>query len=116
MIDALKKIICIDEVTILKVSETEVSIHSTIADLRNANVVSLTPDLKKLKELCDFSKMTDLNKVVNKLPTLAPTLKKFSNNYATLAQADASDIVQGINSIVYVFHFEFKSMRTILEK
>ena len=116
MTDALKKIMCIDEISILKFQEGEISIHSTITDFQAANVDSLTPDLKKLKDLCDYGKMTDLNKVVNKLPTISPTLKKFSNNFATLADSDSGDLGQGKTTMVYVFHFEFKSMRTILEK
>lgn len=114
--EALKKIICIDEITIFKFSEGDISIHSTISNLQTANKDFLSSDLKKLKELCDANKMTDLNKIVNKLPSLAPSLKMFTNNFATISDSSTVDVGQGKTSVIYVFHFEFKSIRTILEK
>lgn len=116
LIQTIKKIVRIDDVTVIKFAESDIKIHSTVREISEADISPLTADLKRMKDMCDFQKVIDLTKVFPKLPTMSSVLKKYPYCFATKVNGEANEVGEGAKTLIYIFHFESSSMEVILKQ
>lgn len=114
LVDALRKIICIEKVTVISILEERYSV-STNLDTKPGETESpsVQAELRKLADSLDTEKLTDITKQSSRYPTVAPLLKAFKNNFCIKAK---QEYIGEINTLIYVFHFDFQSIRILLEK
>lgn len=116
LIQTIKKIIRVDDITVVKFADNEISIHSTVKEIRDAEIPPLSADLKRMKDLCEFQKLIDLTKVFPKLPTMSSVLKQYPYCFATKINGEANEVGEGAKTLIYIFHFNSASMEVILKQ
>jgi len=114
LIETLKKIICIEKITVLSIEPEKYHVNTNI-DTPNSDTSSpaVQAELRKLSESLEIEKATDITKQANKYPNLAPLLKSFKNNFCIKVRQEH---LGEVSTLVYVFHFDFQSIRILLEK
>lgn len=109
----LKKILGIDKLSVLYVQSTECHVYSTLEEFKNVNQTELQADLTRLSDSLEVGKPTEITKQASKYVNLQKALKITPFNFAVKVKREYLDSIQ---NIVYVFHLQFQSLKTIFEK
>ena len=113
LVELLKKIFRIEKISVLYVKGQECKISSTMENVDEVPQDSLRIDLTKLSDSLEVGKATDISKHASKYPNLQPLLKKHPCNFCLKVKGEEFDEAF---TLVYVFHFEYQSLKILFEK
>jgi hypothetical protein len=109
----LKKILGIDKLSVLYVQSSECQIYSTLEEFKLANQKELQIDLTRLSDSLEVGKPTEITKQASKYINLQKALKITPFNFAVKVKREYLDSLQ---NVVYVFHLQYQSLKTLFEK
>ncbi len=115
LIEHLRRIICIEKVSIIAQVDGSYQFYTNL-ELRSGldtEEDSFVAEIKKLAEGIEVEKLVDITKAVSKCIGLAEIIKMQTSNFAIRLRQEH---MGQISNTVYMFHFDFESIRTMLEK
>lgn len=113
LLNVLRMIFRIEKISIFLLKNSEFKASST-ADLPDAGAGDLLKfDVTKLSDSLQVGKAVDVTRQANKYPSLQPLLKKYSSNFCFKVKGERFD---ENFVLVYVFHFEYQSLKILFEK
>ena len=111
--EALKKIFRIEKITVFCLRNNELVVDSSDRDSGLVVSEALKNEITKLVDSLEAGKPTDITKQSNKFPSLQPVLKKFNSNFCMKVKGER---FEESYTLVYLFHFEFDSLKILFEK
>jgi len=113
LIEVLKRVFRIEKVSIIQVQGSVCKLSSTLDESRNRSEETIKGDLQKLCDSLEMQKITDISKQANKYPNLQPLLKLHSCNFCYKV---SEKHFEEKYTLVYVFHFDYQSLKILFEK
>lgn len=113
LLTVLKRIFRIEKISVFLLKNNEFKASST-ADLPDQGAGDLMKsDVTKLSDSLQVGKAADVTRQANKYVSLQPLLKKYSSNFCFKVKGERFD---ENFVLVYIFHFEYQSLKILFEK
>ena len=113
--ECLRRIICIEHISIITIHDDEATLATNLELKHGLDIKSefIREEMKKLSDQLEFDKLVNISKQAFKYPYLGEILMMNESNFCYKAKQQS---INGQKIQLYLFHFDFQSIKTLLEK
>lgn len=112
LVALLKSIFRIENISVISLYETDCELKTSFEGVDTTSEI-WKAEVTRFSDHLETSKSVEVTKQASKYPALQPLLKRATSNFAVKIKGEKFDEPY---TLIYLFHFEYQSMKILFEQ